>query len=403
MFSEKRKEDIEKFVSAIMHDDHDSNYFICYYADGSMHSYRTSRAEFSLEQVKEKDCYFSLNGFAGYHRKSDECRQINGIVVDLDYHEASTKAFRRWIVGRNLAVILDAVDAGDIPAPNIITNTGRGIQLLYLFEKSISYFTKSGEINEKAIFAYKRIQEEIMRKVNAVLPEEDSLEIDRNVNDISRVVRILGTKNSKSDTVASIVYTNDEYYSFSDFYKKKDTSDKKKSYKKSSVKGSCGNKELQQARINELEKLVELRGGNCEGYRNYMALLYYNAAVQIFEKDKANKMLFEFCKKFNPGTTPFTKSQINASSEVLIPTKQPAIPVITYSPNNGLSNILPLRKTRRMLSGFLPVSISVKERNRKTDKTSRNAILKLSKCTKAELFILTLPRLSVYPYELYKL
>ncbi len=57
---------------------------------------------------------------------------------------------------------------------------------------------------------------------------------------------------------------------------------------------------------------MELRGGNCEGYRNYMALLYYNAAVQIFEKDKANKMLFEFCKKFNPGTTPFTKSQINA-------------------------------------------------------------------------------------------
>ena len=312
MFSEKRKEDIVKFVSAIMHDDHVSNYFICYYADGSMHSLRTSRAEFSLEQVKEKDCYFSLNGFAGYHRKSDECRQVNGIVVDLDYHEASTKAFRRWIVGRNLAVILDAVDAGDIPAPNIITNTGRGIQLLYLFENSISYFTKNGEINEKAIFAYKRIQEEITRKVNAVLPEEDGLEIDRNVNDISRVVRIPGTKNSKSDTVASIVYTNDEYYSFSDFYKKKDTSDKKISYKKSSVKGSNGNKELQQARINELEKLVELRGGNCEGYRNYMALLYYNAAVQIFEKDKANKMLFEFCKKFNPGTTPFTKSQINA-------------------------------------------------------------------------------------------
>ena len=312
MFSEKRKEDIEKFVSAIMHDDHVSNYFICHYAEGSMHSLRTSRTEFSLEQVKEKDCYFSLNGFAGYHRKSDECRQINGIVIDLDYHEASTKAFRRWIVGRNLAVILDAVDAGDIPAPNIITNTGRGIQLLYLFENSISYFTKSGETNEKAIFAYKRIQEEIMRKVNAVFPEDDGLEIDRNVNDVSRVVRIPGTKNSKSDTVASIVYTNDEYYSFSDFFKKKDTSNKNAPINKSSVKGFYGIKELQQARIHELEKLVELRNGNCEGYRNYMALLYYNAAVQIHEKDEAKKMLSDFCKKFNPGTSPFTKSQINA-------------------------------------------------------------------------------------------
>lgn len=312
MFSEKRKEDIEKFVSAITHDDHDSNYFICHYAEGSMHSLRTSRTEFSLEQVKEKDCYFSLNGFAGYHRKSDECRQINGIVIDLDYHEDSTKAFRRWIVERNLAVILDAVDAGDIPAPNIITNTGRGIQLLYLFETSISYFTKNRETNEKSIYAYKKIQEEITSKVKSVLPEEDRLKIDYNVNDISRVVRIPGTKNSKSDTVASIVYTNDEYYSFSDFFKKKTTTNKNASVKKSSVKSSYGTKELQQARIYELEKLVELRNGNCEGYRNYMALLYYNAAVQIYEKDEAKKMLSDFCKKFNPGTSPFTKSQINA-------------------------------------------------------------------------------------------
>ncbi|MGN1418242.1 MAG: hypothetical protein ACI4W6_02825, partial [Acutalibacteraceae bacterium] len=192
MFSEKRKEDIEKFVSAILHDDHDSNYFICHYSDGSMHSLRTSRSEFSLELIKEKDCYFSLNGFAGYHRKSDECRQINGIVLDLDYHNASTKEFRRWIVERNLAIILDAVFDGDIPDPNIITNTGRGIQLLYLFENSISYFTKNGETNEKAIYAFRKIQEEIAEKIKSVLPEKDGLEIDYNVNDISRVVRIPG-------------------------------------------------------------------------------------------------------------------------------------------------------------------------------------------------------------------
>ncbi|MGN0469251.1 MAG: hypothetical protein ACI4GY_11055 [Acutalibacteraceae bacterium] len=311
MFSEQRKEDIEKFISMILHDDHDSNYFICHYSDGSMHSLRTSRSEFSLEQIKEKDCYFSLNGFAGYHRKSDECRQINGIVLDLDYHKESTKEFRRWIVGRNLAIILDAVDACDIPEPNIITNTGRGIQLLYLFENSISYFTKNGETNEKAIYAYRKIQEEIAEKIKSVLPEKDGLEIDYNVNDISRVVRIPGTKNSKSGTVASIVHTNDEYYSFSDFFTKKASTDKKVPCK-SSVKISCSNKELQQIRINELEKLMEIRNGNCEGYRNYMALLYYNAAVQIYEKETAKNMLFDFCKKFNPGATPFTKSQIKA-------------------------------------------------------------------------------------------
>ena len=227
MISEKGKEDIEKFISMIMHDDHDSNYFICNYEKGAMHSLRTSREEFNVEQVHEKDCYFSLNGFSGFHRKSNECRQINGIVIDLDCHEPATKVFLRWIVQRNLIAILDALYAGDIPAPNIITVTGRGLQLLYLFDNSISYFIKTGEINEKAVFAYKKIQGEIASIIKSVLPEDFSLEIDYNVNDVSRVVRIPGTKNSKSGTVASVAYTNCDYYSFSDFHKKEDDKNKK--------------------------------------------------------------------------------------------------------------------------------------------------------------------------------
>ena len=312
MISEKRSDDIEKFVSMIMHDDHDSNYFICHYENGAMHSLRTSREEFNIEQVHEKDCYFSLNGFSGFHRRANECRQINGIVIDLDCHEPATKVFLRWIVRRNLIAILDAVYAGDIPAPNIITVTGRGLQLLYLFDNSISYFIKTGEINEKAVFAYKKIQGEIASIIKSVLPEDFSLEIDYNVNDVSRVVRIPGTKNSKSGTVAAVAYTNCDYYSLSDLYKKEDDKNKKASCNKPIRNRSCVEKELQKVRINELEQLVELRNGNCEGYRNYMALLYYNSAIQIYEKKEAEKLLFDFCKKFNPGTMPFTKSQIDA-------------------------------------------------------------------------------------------
>lgn len=312
MFTEQEKQEINKFISMLYHDDRNSNYFICNY-DNGMHSLRTNLSELDISQIKEKDCYISLNGFKGCHRKRDECRQINGIVFDLDYHHNVTKAEMDWIKKRSLEYILDAFSSGDLYEANIITDTTRGLQLFYLFEKSISYRCKNGDLNQKAIYAYEKIHENIEEKLKAVLPEENSLESDPNVFDIPRVARIPCTINTKTGEKASIVHINEDYYYFSDFYSKSDNKAKKSpnaNELKQRNKPLKTQTALNEARISEIEKLQSIRKDASEGYRNYMTFIYYNSAVQIYGQKEALKKTCAFCNNFGESYTPFTETEV---------------------------------------------------------------------------------------------
>ena len=308
MLNEANTKQIEKFISMLYHDDHDSNYFICHYKGGRMNSQRTSLEEFDISQVKEWDCYISLNGFAAYHRKQKECRQINGIVFDLDYHTPAKSEFLEWIKGKNLNCIMDAVADKKLAEPNIITDTSRGLQLIYIFENSIAYYCKDSSINSKAIYAYDKIRESIEKQIADILPKDNPLDIDKNVYDITRIVRLPGTINSKTGKRTHLIHTNEDYYSFSDFYSEKETTTEIKapSTPKSAGYKRCNQTELQKLRIEELEKLKQIRGENCEGYRNYMTFIYYNSAVQIYDRDTAVKKTFDFADNFCSGTEAFS-------------------------------------------------------------------------------------------------
>lgn len=314
MLTENDKKQIEQFISMLYHDDHDSNYFICHFKNGKMNPFRTSLDEFDMSQIKENDCYISLNGFAAHHRKKRECRQINGIVFDLDYHYPTTPETLEWIKQRNLKYLLDAIDNHLLYEPNIITNTSRGYQFIYLFNNSIAYYCKDSTINEKAIYAYNQIRITIEKQMRDALPDEDYLDIDQNVYDIPRIVRLPGTTNTKTGQKTYLVHINEDYYDFTDFYTKKEKKTPKQNTKPKQSAGhkKCSGIELQKARIEELEKLQQLRGEKCEGYRNYMTFIYYNSAVQIYDKDTAVTKTLEFCNKFPTGTEPFSNAQIKA-------------------------------------------------------------------------------------------
>ncbi|MEE1011530.1 MAG: helix-turn-helix domain-containing protein [Acutalibacteraceae bacterium] len=312
MFTEKNKEEMHKFTSMLHHDDKNSNYFICQYIGGTMFSKRITAPEFSSEKASEEDCYISLNGFTGYHRKIKECRQINALVFDLDYHHKTSPEHLNWIKKRTLMLIQDAVNENRLYAANIITDTGRGLQIFYIFDASISYRTKDGKGNEKAMYAYKKIRQNIEKKLEAVLAEEtDVLEMDNNVYDITRIVRLPGTLNTQSGSRAKMIYVNEDYYSFSDFYtptQKKQTPIKNKKHNKK----FRSNEALNEARMIEMEKLQLIRKNNCEGFRNYMTFIYYNSAIQVYDKKEAIAKTYAFCKNFGESNTAFTESQIKA-------------------------------------------------------------------------------------------
>ena len=112
MLTEKDKNQTDTFLSMLYHDDKNSNYFIGYRENGRWKSKRTSIIEFEYDQLNDTDCYISLNGFAPYNRKSDSCRQINGIVFDLDYHKKSTSEYLDRIKERTLIVLREAIHEG---------------------------------------------------------------------------------------------------------------------------------------------------------------------------------------------------------------------------------------------------------------------------------------------------
>ena len=314
MLTEKDKNQIDTFLSMIYHDDKNSNYFIGYRENGKWKSKRTSIIEFEYDQLKDVDCYISINGFALYNRKSENCRQINGIVFDLDYHHKDAPEYLDWIKKRTLIVLREAIYENRLYEPNIITDTGRGLQLMYIFEKSIPYRLINGDLNGKCIYAYNRITDTIKSQIESVLAEEeDILELDKcTTNDLSRVIRIPGTMNSKSKTKANIIHINEDYYCFADFYKKKKTTSDVPTPK---YQRRLKNKDaLNLARIREMEKLQEIRKGNCEGYRNYMAFIYYNSAVQLYGQKEALERTRLFCSDFGDCNSSFTEAEIKAIS-----------------------------------------------------------------------------------------
>ena len=160
--------------------------------------------------------------------------------------------------------------------------------------------------------AYNRITDTIKTQIVSVLvEEEDVLELDKcTTNDLSRVIRIPGTMNSKSKTKANIVHINEDYYCFADFYKKKKSASDVPTPK---YQRRLKNKDaLNLARIREMEKLQKIRKGNCEGYRNYMTFIYYNSAVQLYGQKEALERTNGFCRNFGDCSSSFTEAEIKA-------------------------------------------------------------------------------------------
>ncbi len=300
--------DTEIFIEMLLHDDKNSNYFVAHKSSGRFSQKHYTKEEI-LDNMPEKDAYISLNGFSGWKRKTANCRQINALFFDLDYHESITKSEIDWINGHNLQLLEDAIKNKELYTPNIIVNSGRGLQLFYILENSIPYKLKDGNINEKALYSLNKIRETITDQLNNILKDtEYPLEIDNQVGDITRVVRIPGTYNTKAKSIAEIVYINDEYCKLADFYTKTNKPKIIKSYTKKAPKAETKDA-LQHARLRELKRLQEYRNFNCIGCREIMCFLFFNAASQVYSKADAINELQKFNSSF---LEPIPEYQIRA-------------------------------------------------------------------------------------------
>jgi len=196
------------------------------------------------------DVYFSLNTFKSYHRRSDDCVRLNALYTDLDCYKVGIEAHEaRYMIDEMIA-------NEEILTPNIIVYSGRGLQLIWLME----------------FMAYKpylklwiRMQEEIFNRFS-------HLNADRQAKSVTQVFRLAGSISSRTKGIVRAEYIRDTRYSIGEMkeFLLPELPDKKENIvvevtvqdvkkKKKSTSHLMTKNSLNQARLKDFEKLIEIQ------------------------------------------------------------------------------------------------------------------------------------------------
>jgi hypothetical protein len=131
------------------------------------------------------DSYISQNRFYLPCRRIAYLVQADALFSDLDYYGT---AFGRHHPRSILDFALKLLDDANIPAPTFATATGRGLAVVWLHTP----------IPRRALPRWKACQDRIFRVLK-------SLGADPNARDAARVLRLVGTRNSRSGTLVETI------------------------------------------------------------------------------------------------------------------------------------------------------------------------------------------------------
>ncbi|WP_270642132.1 DNA-binding response regulator [Paraclostridium sordellii] len=239
----------------------------------------------------QENTYISLNTFYKTYRRIENLKEINCIHMDLDIYKTK---FTKTQILMNLD---DNYFGKIIPIPNLIIDSGRGLYLIWLIEP-VPYM---------ALPLWKAIEEYIYKELK-------EFGADRMALDPTRVLRVPGSINSKSNTIVKILEKNEYVYKLREIQeeylpeipkkeKGKATAPKKRGRPKKVVY-VFNERSLYLARITDLVKLCELRSYDIEGEREMILFLYRYYLNYFFEdENKALNDTLELNRMFDKPLT----------------------------------------------------------------------------------------------------
>ncbi|MFI3211350.1 MAG: hypothetical protein R3Y64_09935 [Peptostreptococcaceae bacterium] len=269
----------------------------------------------------EDDFYCSVNTLIapGKHKSKDVVK-LNALFVDLDYYNDSK--FKE-LTPEQMVQLLEL--ELNYPIPSLYIDSGRGIYVLWLLNNT---YATSGSKK-----FWKRIEEEIIQVFK-------DFSVDEKVKDMGRVLRVLGSKNSKNGRIVKIIKSanfelcsnidNPIRYELSDFseffwgdkYLSKRYNGESKDRNKNRNKNRNKKKIFQLKntytlsieRYKDLERIVEMRSNRIEkGWREHLLFLYrLNLLYSHIDPSKALDMTLELNSKL--GIPMEEKELISATS-----------------------------------------------------------------------------------------
>ena len=268
-------------------------YFSIFYVTGKLNSagYRNKRQEsYLLRDMPDvlsslsgsEDVYLSQSEFKKANRRTANFLRSGLSHIDLDYYKIQGVAFRspQQILDR----VFQVLTAAQVPLPNLAVDSGRGLQLKWIYRSPIP---------DRALKRWQLVQDYLVQMLRP-------LGADPNAADASRVLRLAGTFNSKSRTMAQVIYQDPVSYAFDDLanavlpYSRDELAELKRQRaegKQRKIELVSNNPEialtpsglkkkglgsLNWQRFLDLRHLCEKRGGIDEGQRMYMLMYQVN-------------------------------------------------------------------------------------------------------------------------------
>ena len=265
----------------LIHGKHSSGVSLAEIADGDFIPRGTRPFEKAMEYCwlvdEQENQYMTFNAVKPFsNRCVENVTHLNGHFVDLDFYNYNLSF--NDVVTSSSSICSEI----NLPKPTKVIHSGRGCYLLWLFDKPVYVGSKlEASDKSKRMAAWQHTQ-------NMLIDSFESLGADKACRDASRILRITGSVNSKSDTRVTM-YDCGEAVSIKAFQSKvKNTPVKPETYQaksaktgKRKAKGEYGKlATLMWARMNDLRAIAAMRGGKLDDHRS-MAIFYYAMSASM--------------------------------------------------------------------------------------------------------------------------
>ena len=250
----------------------------------------SSRTEALVSTVNNGNTYVTVNSFSGVKRKNSNLFAINGIFIDIDGHNLQPDEIEQAKVN-TVSVINNAVKEGRLCNYTAMTDSGRGIGLLFLYDRSISAHGNT----ERQIKFHKSLYNKMIKLIEKLLNEYNGvmLSVDKGVKDAARLCGLPGTYNYNARAYRKNIKINpDARYSLSKIADICGFEPTKKQKKKAN-KNMRNVEGLGQSRANKLRRLQASRK-DWQGYHHQLCFIYYNTVKLYMDESEAAAALEEF-------------------------------------------------------------------------------------------------------------
>lgn len=275
-------------------------------------------------ECETENAFFSVNTFYTTWRNKNCVLELKGFYSDIDTYKTSlTHEQIIWLLEEDVLGI-------KIPYPTWLVSSGNGLYYILKFNNNIKV-REDNKIN----FELREKWDICMKFIYDTLEEYGA---DRKAMDVSRVLRIDGTYNTKNNKQKEVTIlknygnTIDDIDEFVELWlpdsyivpkqkPHKIVKPLKNEYTVEEIKiPECANKKvntkslkkLNKERMGDIIRLVTMRNGECDGIRNYLLLIYsyHSLLVNDGNLEQTTEEIFKLNNMF---TNKERESQIRAT------------------------------------------------------------------------------------------